>query len=269
MPKSRTLGRPQHWVGGAVLALLAGCRPAPTPTASAAPSAYTVIGLYVLPSDGRDEGFATDGTLARSISAMRAWMTNQTSGQDLRWSSAPPAVVRVGERDAQIASKGPFVRDELEALLAKQGYRDSHAVYAVWYGGSSTYSCGGGAWPPALGGHVAALYLHGAYGSVDCSKDRFSGDGVRMEIHEFGMLHEIMHTLGYVPKCAPHHTRAGHSSDSTSDLMYAGDAPWAPSVLDPGHDDYYLTGRTACPDLSRSVFLVPTSAAPEAPPAWK
>jgi hypothetical protein len=50
--------------------------------------------------------------------------------------------------------------------------------------------------------------------------------------------------------------------------MYAGPLPWRPSVLDVGHDDYYRTGRTDIPDLSRSVFLDPLPADPTPPPGW-
>jgi Ca2+-binding RTX toxin-like protein len=64
-----------------------------------------------------------------------------------------------------------------------------------------------------------------------------------------------MHTLGYVPSCAPHHTRAGHTSDRRTDLLYAGDEPWQPSVLDFGLDDYYGTGRIDCLDFARSALL--------------
>jgi hypothetical protein len=58
---------------------------------------------------------------------------------------------------------------------------------------------------------VAALYLQGHYDSVDCALDRFSSDGRTAEINELKMLHEILHTLGLVPRAAPHHTRAGHT----------------------------------------------------------
>ncbi|MDQ6745559.1 MAG: hypothetical protein M3Z27_06060 [Actinomycetota bacterium] len=74
------------------------------------------------------------------------------------------------------------------------------------------------------------------------------------------MLHEILHTLGFVPTCAPHFTRNGHVSDRATDLMYAGPLPWQPSVLDVGHDDYYATGRTDCLDLAASPFLTPGAA---------
>jgi beta-lactam-binding protein with PASTA domain len=48
--------------------------------------------------------------------------------------------------------------------------------------------------------------------------------------------------------------------------MYAGSAPWAPSTLDVGHDDYYAANHPGCLDLSGSAYLtsgqtVPTTTA--------
>ena len=82
------------------------------------------------------------------------------------------------------------------------------------------------------------------------------------------MLHEILHTIGLVPAGAPHHCLAGHTGNNPNDLMYAGDDAWNPSVIDPYHQDYFRTGRTDIPDLSRSSFLDPLPAGAEPPPAW-
>jgi hypothetical protein len=246
-------------------------RPSRAASAPATTQAYAIQPLYVLPQDGADHGLATDGTISRSVAAMQRWFAEKTDGARLRLLSGPVTTVRVGETDAQIAAQVDRVRDRVEELLRYEGYDDPNRLYAVWYDGTSTFSCGGGAWPPDLPGHVAALYLQGHYGSVDCSRDRFSSDGTTVEINEFKMLHEILHTLGLVGRGAPHHTLEGHTSDSPTDLMYAGPPGppyWDPRVLDVGHDDYYLTGRTDIPDLSRSVFLDPLPAHPTPPPGW-
>jgi hypothetical protein len=81
---------------------------------------------------------------------------------------------------------------------------------------------------------------------------------------DFAVLHEVMHTMGFVPTCAPHHTRGGHVSDSPTDLMYAGDEPWRPSVLDVGQDDYYHAHRLGCLELAESLYLEGNE--PPAPP---
>jgi hypothetical protein len=78
------------------------------------------------------------------------------------------------------------------------------------------------------------------------------------------MVHDILHGLGIVGTCAPHHHLAGHVSDFPNDLMYAGSAAWQlPPTLDVGRDDYYGHGRSDCPDLGRSPYL--TANAPPPP----
>jgi hypothetical protein len=56
------------------------------------------------------------------------------------------------------------------------------------------------------------------------------------------MIHELMHTIGFVASAAPHFTAGGHVNDGPTDLMYAGSLPWTPSILDVGQDDYYHPG---------------------------
>ncbi|HKP98731.1 MAG TPA: hypothetical protein VJ735_00235, partial [Actinomycetes bacterium] len=153
--------------------------PRPPSAASAADTdqTYAIQPLYVLPGDGADHGLAADGTISQSVSAMQQWLMGQTGGVRLRILTGTVATVRIGETDAQITARGAYVRDRVEQLLRQEGYADPNRLYAVWYDGTSTFSCGGGAWPPDLPGQVAALYLQGRYDSVDCSQDRFSGDG--------------------------------------------------------------------------------------------
>lgn len=141
----------------------------------------------------------------------------------------------------------------LERELHASGFNDASKIYAVYYDGTSTYSCGGGAWPPLIVGNAGALYLRSTVPGFVCYAPSASHSG--LQIMDFAMLHELMHTLGFVPTCAPHHTRAGHVSDSPTDLMYAGDEPWRPSVLDVAHDDYYAAHIGGCPDFAESPFL--------------
>ena len=228
---------------------------------------FVIRCVYALPRDGTDRRLGEDGTISRSLSAMQAWFAAQT-GVRLRFADEPVRTVRLPETDARIADRGSYVRDRIERLLRRQGFHEPRTLYAVWYDGSSTFSCGGGAWPPELRGRVAALYLQGAYDDVVCAEDRFSPDGVTPEINEFKMLHEILHTMGFVAPGSPHHTQAGHLGNNHNDLMYAGDPPWNPSVIDPYHQDYFRTGRTDIPDLARSSFLDPLPAGAEPPPLW-
>ena len=228
-----------------------------------------VHALYVVPSDGTDRALDTNGTIEASVDAFQRWLASQAGGRALRMDTFEGALDitfrRLSRTDAAIAASGPFVRDEIERELVGAGLvRDK--LYAVWYDGSSTFACGGGAWPPTLRGSVAALYLQGRPPAAAlCANNPFATPGGPPRYWDFAMLHELVHTLGFVATCAPHHTLAGHTSDDVRDLMYAGPLGWAPSLLDVGRDDYYGHSTAGCPDLEDSPFL--TAAGEQRPAA--
>lgn len=253
-----------------MLAALAATLVCAAPGANAAPrqtadrpddraGVHQVHAMYVLPSDGGDRGYDTDGTLATSVGAWHSWLRGQTGGKGLTLDTAGGELdvtfVRLASTDAQLASHGVYLRDELERQLAPRGFDRANKIYAVYYDGSLTGYCGGGAYPPTLPGRVAAMYLRASAGGQGCDSMGFASPGHPPGYLEFAMLHEIMHTMGLVAACAPNHTRTGHASDSPNDLMYAGDEHWYPSRLDIGRDDYYGHGRSDCLDLARSRFL--------------
>jgi hypothetical protein len=221
--------------------------------------------MYVLPSDGVDQNLDTNGTLARSVAAFQKWLVGQTSTQLLRLDTYGGALditfFRLSRTDAQIASHGAFVRDQIEAELISAGFNHPNKIYAVYYGGGSTFACGGAAWPPTLPGKVAAQYLKGTPpgGAAPCASNPFASSEDNPGYWEFGMLHEILHTMGIVATCAPHHTLSGHVSDSPTDLMYAGSLPWQPSVLDVGRDDYFRHNNPSCLNLANSPYMTSTS----------
>jgi plastocyanin len=221
--------------------------------------------MYVLPSDGTDRALDTDGTIAGSVSSFQTWLAARTGDRALRFDtyggSLDITFFRLARTDATIESFDAFVRDEIEDETTAAGFDAPGKIYAVYYDGMSNWSCGGGAWPPTLVGNVAALYLNGLYDSeVPCRDNPFAGPGDPPAYAEFAMLHEIMHTLGFVATCAPNHTRSGHTSDNANDLMWAGDGYWAPGgwgamVLDDGHDDYYGHRNGSCRDFDDSAYL--------------
>jgi hypothetical protein len=250
------------------------CDPAERETRDRADEAsgYQVHVVYAIPEDGSDRALDTGGALGASVSVWNGWLDDAAGGSHIRLDTCGGELdvtfVRLTETDAEIAATGAYVRDEVEELLRAGGHIADDKLYAVYYDGSSTFSCGGGAWPPALRGQVAALYLHGTpEGAPACDTQVLAGSGDPPGYLEFAMLHEIVHTLGMVAEAAPHHNLSGHVGDTPSDLMYAGSSPWQPSVLDLGHDDYWGHGQ-AMPDLERSAFLEPTPRDAELPAAW-
>ncbi len=226
-------------------------------------SAKQIHVIYVVPSDGADRQFDTNGALNTSIAAFQRWHRGQTGGKQFRMDTYQGALditfVRLGRTDSQIqadarAMGSPLnLRDILEREVRSLGFNDSRKLYAVYYeGGAGVSACGGGAWPPALPGNVAAMYL------LACSNP-FASSETSLGYLDIAMFHEIYHSLGAVSTCASHHTRAGHVSDSRDDFM----GSWLPSgyanaKLDIGRDDYYGLTQKACEnqvDMAQSPFL--------------
>lgn len=235
---------------------------------------YQVHLIYALPADGKDRSLDTDGTIARSISKVNEWFATQSGVGGLRLDRTTDGnldvtFVRLSRSDKKIRKAGAWVRDEIEKEINALGFNHPKKVYLVYYDGRSNYACGGGAWPPKLKGNTAALYLRAFVNGTACYSAGFaSKDGQGPRYAEFSAIHEILHTLGFVPECSPRHTRAGHTSGGNTDLMYAGDLGWKPSALDIGNDDYFGHGVGGCPDLAKSVFLDSPSRGTELPPTW-
>lgn len=224
--------------------------------------------VYAVPRDGVDRQLDSSGTIEGSVTSFLRWFARQTGGPTLRvdtyQGSLDVTFVRLAASDAAIASRGAFVRNAVEEELHGLGFNRPDTIYSVYYDGSSTYACGGAAWPPLVPGNVVVMYLHGRPpGSIPCDTQAFVGPNDEPAYWEYAMLHDTIHALGIVPTCAPHHTLSGHVSDSPSDLMYSGFAPWTfPLQLDIGHDDYYKHGHAGCLDLADSRYLTSAGPAP-------
>ena len=226
--------------------------------------------IYALPSDFVDRVLDTDGTAAASVSNFQGWLRGQTGGRGLKVDTSGGQVDisfhRFTERDAELAAYGINLRDAIETRLRSAGFNAPDKLYSVYYDGTGPHDhCGGGAWPPSLPGTVSAVYMRGTYGQGFACYDPFlSRTG--LQIMDFAILHETLHTLGFVPTCAPHHTLAGHVSDSPTDIMWAGTGNWNPSVLDFGHDDYFGAHLPGCLDLADSSYLEGSVPPPPPPP---
>ena len=149
-PPPRSKVRPsryagQRWPGIAGVATApAGCR-----------SGRLANELYVPPRDGADHGLTADGD-DQPIGGRHAAMAH---GAD-RWSPAARCsrcrADRSDRQDRRPDRRPWRLRSRSGGeLLRLKGYDGPYRLYAVWYDGTSTFSCGGGAWPPELAGHPA------------------------------------------------------------------------------------------------------------------
>ncbi|MDQ2889784.1 MAG: hypothetical protein M3R65_04390 [Gemmatimonadota bacterium] len=219
--------------------------------------------MYVLPSDGIDRSLDTDGTLARSISSWERWYTTQTGGKYLRLDTSNGAVditfARIPRSDATMTSYGDFLRDTLEKDLRAAGYTSTpNTLYLVYYDGGHATRCASAAWPPALPGVVAGIYLKGlASSSVPCATNPFAATPSASPGYiEFVAAHEVLHLQGIVSPGAPNFSNQ-HVGNDPTDLMYAGSQVWRPATLDVTKTNYYNAGGlpAGIVNLATSAYL--------------
>lgn len=236
---------------------------------------FQVHVIYTVPKDGQDRQRDTNGEIRNSILALQSWFKGQTGGVGLRFDTydGEPDItfVRLSQTDAELSSAGEYALERIEAELTALGFNHPRKLYAVYHDGGNNHTCGGGAAPPSLVGSAGITFLRGTPpGAPPCSNSPLGASLTQPSYLDYVMLHEVVHTLGAVPDCAPHLTSVGHhTTDDPADLMYGGNLPArSPRKLDANHDDYFGHGRSDCFDLAKSAFLepLPVDAAP--PLGW-
>jgi len=252
--------------------------------------------LYVLPSDGADRMRDTNGQICNSVRAFATWFHSR-SPLYLRFDTEDAQLdigfARLTKTDQQMRGSDPnnasittgtaFVRERIELELETMGMIASNKLYAVYYEGSSVYACGAGAYPPLIVDRVGAMYLGGVPPGVtpNCGDIRPWGQAsLAPNYVDYAMLHELVHSLGFVPDASPNEHAQGHvfdtaASEPARDLMYsprtAQDPVWGIDaagglLLDINSDDYYATAPAQ--DLARSSLLAPLPAAATRPIGW-
>ena len=248
--------------------------------------------LYVLPSDGPDLARDTNGQLCNSVRAFATLFSAQAD-EFLRFDTSGGAIdigfVRLAKTDAQMRGSDPnnqsidtgiaFVRERIERELKTMGLIASNKLYAVYYEGSSLWACGAGAYPPLIVGRVGAMYLRATPPgvSIPCGDVRPWGQAnLHPDYVDDAMLHELVHSLGFVAQGAPHQHSSGHvydtgAADPASDLMYSPrpgmpDPAWHIDV--PGGLVLDLNGDDYVTDLLKSSLLEPLPAGAQRPNGW-
>jgi len=199
-------------------------------------SGFPVHWIYVLPSDAPDRFSTFASAMQTDAEAIDAWWRREdptrTPRNDLVQLSCGTQLdltsLRLPQSSAQLAAQeGRFVT-LFDALLAAN-FRSRFTKNIVYFDGpiADPDICGQGA-SSSSGIGVAAVYVQACAGVSTAAV----------------AAHEFLHTLGAVPRSAPHNCpepNGGHTCDSTSDLLhpFLDDSPLDAKVLDPGRDDYY------------------------------
>ncbi len=254
--------------------------------------------LYVVPSDTNDRNRDTTGQICNSVRGFATWF-NAQSGSYLRFDTSDGMLdigfVRLAKTDAEMRGNDPqnssvdfgtaYVRERIERELISMGMIDRNKLYAVYYEGTSTYACGAGAYPPLIVARVGAMYLGGLPigQSVVCGDSYPWGQTTLASNYiDYGMLHELVHSMGLVAPSSPNQHTVGHVYDTAAvapnrDLMYSprmgmSDPGWATNdpaglVLDLGKDDYFQALNVDV-DLATLSLLSPLPEHAKRPAGW-
>jgi len=88
--------------------------------------------MYVLPSDGSDRELDINGTLESSVAAFQRWLAGQTGGRALRLDTSGGSLDvtfhRLSRSNDEIAGRGAFVRDAVEADLKAAGFDAANKI---------------------------------------------------------------------------------------------------------------------------------------------
>ena len=197
--------------------------------------------IYAIPSDGADNLGGLASVMQADAEQIDGWWRGQDPTRAPRNDIAPFAcggqlditTVRTSSSSAQLSPlQGRF--STIVDALAQARLDSPFTKYLVYYDGptADTNVCGqggtvqGGTGSAGFG--VAVVYLRACTGVSTAAVG----------------AHEVLHTLGAVPRGAPHdcpNESNGHTCDNQSDVMYPsiGGEPLSSKLLDPGRDDYY------------------------------
>jgi len=246
--------------------------------------------LYVIPSDGVDDAYDTSGKICNSIRGIATWFHTQ-SNVYLRWDTnggdLDIGFVRLSKTDAQMRGTDnaanentgiAYVRNRIENDLIAKGMIKSNKLYAVYYGGTSLYACGGGAYPPLIEARVGAMYLKAVPTglSTECEDALPWGQSsLKPNYIDYGMLHEVVHSMGVVADNAPNEIGMGNpghvydlgATTPQRDLMYSprpsmADPGWATNdpnglLLDINRNDYFDAGPSVTVEMTELSILAP------------
>jgi hypothetical protein len=208
--------------------------------------------VYATPSDGEDRLATLGSVMQTDAEETEAWWRAQdatrTPRNDLTQFACGQQLdittVRLGQSASQLAPISGRFAAVFDALSAA-GLRSSFTKYIVYYDGpvDDDDVCGQGG-GDSSGFGLAVVYYRSCVGVSTAAVG----------------THELLHTLGAVPRGAPNHCpdeNDGHTCDDPNDLMYPTTdvVPLSTKTLDPGRNDYYGHGG-AWLDTQDSAWLV-------------
>ena len=225
-------------------------RPRSTPSASSATPERQILIVEAIPSDGASDVTSTN-EIRKIATDMREWFDAETGGSVPRIVS-DNGIIRVKtvvlHADRALLETAAGVAFTLGVELDKAGLSlkaDEAAI--VFTPLRPNRLCG------EATGRIAAIFRKA------CGPEE---QDFRTNI-AIVAAHELLHVMGAVQDCAPHYKSGAHTNGPPDDVMYEptrnGPPRSAAEHLDPGHDDYYGTGRKDCLDIAKLPLWVNAS----------
>ena len=203
--------------------------------------------VYAVPiGDENDENleYDRDGDIALIATWMQDWLRERTGmtwrfdthGGEIDVSFLPIRFAASDMDDLSTHLEG-ITRQFRDALEAREGGQlDPEKKYAVFF----HYDGAEGVFGPdgIADQQIAVTLIHGPF------HEHIAGVAI----------HELLHTFGAVPHCAPHSTPGSHVTDSGLDIL--GGGGYVDGVLDWGNDDYFRHDNPECLDIEDSPYWV-------------
>ena len=251
---------------------------------------YNIHVMYVLPSNGIDKEYDLNSKISMLIYQMDKWFNKKTKGrlfkegQNLKFDRKSDGKIditflNIDLRDEVISREGINAVNVIQPAIARYGFNDPKKVYFVVYGGSNRDVCASSQLPGhqqrGITANTAALYYPGKRTGSCIEND--GGFKPTFNNTASSALHEILHVLGAVPKCAPDHLVfknegtindgiGGHLSIE-GDIMYSVQSNV--TFANAEHLDFksinYYNHNNDCLDIAKSVYVTPTVENPQLP----
>jgi len=250
---------------------------------------YNIHVMYVLPIDGVDKEYDLNSKIGMLVYQMDKWFNNKTKGrlfdegQNLKFDRNKSGklditFLRLDIKDDEISKRGINAVNVLQPAIEKFGFDDPKKVYFIIYGGTNKDVCASsqlpGHAPLGITANTAAVYIPGKR-SGSCIENN---GGFKPEFNNTtrSSLHEVLHILGAVPKCAPDHLifeDAGTINDGIGghleipgDIMYSVQSNVTydkAKHLDFKSENYYNHNNEGCLDIAKSIYVTPTVDKPQ------
>lgn len=243
-------------------------RSRPSGVDTQAASTYTTHVVYFVPRDKTDQGLDTDGTIADSLSSMRAWFVAQM-GHAPRMDRTSTGGFDVTFVSGDKAADSYDSLTDISTELSGKGFNSASKRYLIFAAIGQGSMCGASEYPvqPGTSGHYAAIYLDS---NRSCGARNFgNGSAAGANKAETITAHEWLHQEGIAPLVSPHSCASsvyhvctgvlwempGLDPEETDIEFPVINMPLAQKVLDRDRDDYLDAPWPWVPNLRDSAWF--------------